>query len=79
MSDVNEALEALQNAQQTVDGLGEELTAAWIAAKQAYRDDPSPENLVRREEASDAITAYRNVVRAHRGGIAVQNPESLEE
>lgn len=45
----------------------EGLLAELVAAKEAFRADPSPENLARKEAAVDAIRAYRGVVRAERG------------
>lgn len=49
-----------------------EAVAVLVAAKDAYRNNPTDENKVRKAEAVRAVEEIRNEERAHRPGVMVR-------
>ena len=49
----------------------DEAVAVLVAAKDAYRADPSPENKAAKAEAVRAVEDIRNEERAGRAGVSV--------
>jgi hypothetical protein len=53
----------------------DEAVAVLVAAKDAYREDPSEENKARKAEAVRAVQDIRNEERAGRTGVTVTTDE----
>lgn len=56
-----------------------EAVAVLVAAKDAYRADPSPENKAAKAEAVATVTAIRNEERADRTGVSVAGDAFTKE
>lgn len=67
MSDFDNALAALAEAQQAVEGLEQSLLADLTDAKEAYNQNPSEENYARKIEAMRTVAEYRKVKRTNAG------------
>lgn len=57
----------------------DEAVTALVAAKDAYRADPSPENKARKAEAVRVVTEIRNQERADRAGVSVAGDAFVTE
>jgi hypothetical protein len=65
MSDFDNALAALAEAQKAVEGLEQSLLDELVSAKDAYSQDPSEENLARKLDAMRNVAEYRKTKRAN--------------
>ncbi len=71
MTDIDKLLADKAAADAALAGHEERLLAELVAAKEAYRYDPSDDNGEAKRSAAQRLRAYRQVTRADRDGVGV--------
>lgn len=68
---INELIAAREKADAALAAAGDDLKAELVAAKTAYRADPTDDTRARRDAASARVQAWRAAIRSGRGGVNV--------